>query len=272
VDSKASAPPAEEVPEVVGSQQDYERFVPVAQALDQRGLKAFRGDDSLAYHNVAEGVEAVLAREAQVREALPKVDVEELRALPNLALAVVFAASRVDRGAVPVSERNAKLARARELRDLMLSSAIALAKAGVLPLHAVQKIQKGKGPIDAAQDCVDLAALFIAHAAAVRGKTAVTATQIREASALGTDLLTILKPKAARRTSKAPAEVVSAVEIRDRLWTLLTERHDVLRRVGMWLWGEDVSDHVPLLQSRVVARKKPAAPKPKKGESEPKGG
>ena len=258
---KAQADAEPEVPEIVGSQQDCERFSPAARALDVRDVKPFRGDPSLAYHNVAEGVEAVLERKEQVRDELPTADLDAIEALPNVALAVCFAASQVDRGAVPASEINARLARARELRDLLLSGAVALKKAKVLPARAVEKIEAGRGAIDAAQDLVDLAALYTGNAAALRGKTVISAAEIREAAALGTELLTMLRPKSARRTRKAPAEVVNAVELRDRLGTLLIQGHDRLRRVGMWLWGEEVSDHVPLLQSRVVNRKKkkPAA-------------
>lgn len=66
-----------------------------------------------------------------------------------------------------------------------------------------------------------------------------------------------LKPKGAK--SKDPA--LDAVKARDRLWTLLTQRHRDLRRVGMWLWADDVDEHVPPLQSRnLPARKKAASP------------
>ena len=54
--------------------------------------------------------------------------------------------------------------RARELRDVLLASAEALAKSGVIPARPVAKIREGKGPIDSAQDCVDLSALFLKHA------------------------------------------------------------------------------------------------------------
>ena len=71
--------------------------------------------------------------------------------------------------------------------------------------------------------------------------------------AVGTELLTRLKPKGTK--SKDPAE--EAVKARDRLWTLLGKGHRDLRRVGMWLWADDVDEQVPPLQSRhVSARKK----------------
>jgi hypothetical protein len=264
---KKATPAAPEIPGVVGSQQAYERFLPEARALDARDVRPFRADPSLAYHNIDSGVTAVLEREAQIAEELPKIDIARVRALPELALAVCFAAAQVDRDAPTSRGIEEKLGRARSRREIMLSSAVALAKAGVLPEPAVAKIARGSGAIDAAQDCVDLAALFTKHAAAVRGKTAVTAADVREAAALGTELLTLLKPKSAKRSRGAPAEVVSAAASRDRLWTLLAQQHRELRRAGMWLWAEEVDAHVPALQSRVAPAKTKKKPV---GDSAPK--
>jgi hypothetical protein len=107
---------------------------------------------------------------------------------------------------------------------------------------------------------VDLAALFIQHATGVRGKTPITAAQVREAAQTGTELLTLLRPKAAKRTRNGGALAADAAAIRDRLWTLLVQQSRELRRVGMWLWVDEVDVHVPPLQSRVAPpRKKPPA-------------
>lgn len=46
------------------------------------------------------------------------------------------------------------------LRGLLLSTAEALALGGILPKAAVDKIKRGRGPIDQARDCVELAALY----------------------------------------------------------------------------------------------------------------
>jgi hypothetical protein len=150
------------------------------------------------------------------------------------------------------------LARAAELRDVLLSSAVALMKAGALPAAKVKKIMAGHGSRDLVQDCIDLAQLFRDHASDVQGKTAITKAQIDEAATVGNQLIALLKP--ARAKAKVPDAVKAAVEARDRLWTLVSKRHrDQLRRAGMWLWGDDVDEHVPpLLSSRAKRAKKPA--------------
>lgn len=40
-----------------------------------------------------------------------------------------------------------------------------------------------------------------------------------------------------------------ATELRDRLWTLLLQRHDALWRCGAWIHGREVDQHVPPLQA-----------------------
>jgi hypothetical protein len=263
--SKKSAPAAREpgAPEVSGSEEDYQRFLPAARALDVRDVVPFRADASLAYHNVMRGVEAVLAREADLRRELPALDVAQVRDLPKLALGVAFAASQVDRSSPSPRTTGKLLAEARPLRELLLTSAEALARAGLVPAREVEKIREGKGPIDTATDLVDLAALYRKHAARVRGKSPVDAASIQRASALGTELLAVLKPMSAPRTRTVAPEVAQAVEARDRLWTLTVTRHALLRRAGGWLFGDRLDDHVPPLQSRVrVTRSKPPATPP----------
>ena len=48
----------------------------------------------------------------------------------------------------------------------------------------------------------------------------------------------------------APSSLVKAVEIRDRFWTLLHQRYDLLWRCGAWLYGRAVDERVPPLPVR----------------------
>jgi len=241
-------------PEVVGSQKAYDDHLPAALALD--AVRAFRADPQIAYHNVIAGLDAIAPSIDQIKDELPKISVKKLGALAEIALAVIFAAAQVDRGSD--GSTMAQLARARDMREVLLASADALAASGVVPARAVEKIHEGRGSIDLAQDCIDLAALFTKHAKKLKGKTPVTAAQVKDAAATGTDLLKRLRPRGAKKKDVA----ASAVDARDRLWTLLVNRHRDLRRVGMWLWADEVDAHVPPLQSRVAAPRKKKAGEP----------
>jgi hypothetical protein len=260
--SKSGAPEAEaDAPVIVGSQEAFERFLPDAEALGADAVQPFRADAMLAYHNVDRGLDAIAPFIDQIKQELPTIHVQQLAELSDLALAVIFAASQIDRSSDGSTAET--LAEARTLRTLLLASADALAAAGLLPARAVRKIHEGSGPLDAAQDCVDLAALFSKHSKDIKGKSAVSSSQVTKAAKVGTELLKRLKKKGAK--AKKDPDVALAVGRRDRLWTMLVERHKELRRVGMWLWLDEVDAHVPKIQSRLVSakkKKKPEEPAP----------
>ncbi len=250
-----SLDPTPEMP--IGSQADYEAFLPLARDLAASEVVPMRANLALALQNVQVGVSAVMAEQARL-EKLPETRSSELAELPRLVLATLFADTQIERTA-PASELQSLLARGSALRSLLLKTAESLAAAGLLPAAAVAKIHAGKGKLDSARDCVELAALFGKNAAALRGKSPVTAAQIKEAAEVGTQLLTLLKPSRARRTKPGAS---AATSDRDRLWTLVLARHDALWRAGAYLFGRDVDEKVPLLQARRLLKPKKAPPAP----------
>ncbi len=229
------------VDEAAGSEAAYERFLDAARALPKADVERLAIDPAVAYHNVKAGVDAVLAREADVRK-LPGIDLRELRELPPLCLGLSFAALQIDRNSD--GQTRALLREAATLRRTLMTGAEALAAAGLLPAAAVAKIREGRGPLDQADDCVALSALFRKHAPALRGKTAVTAADTKRAAEVGTELRTRLKPVRARRPGESEAE------LRDRFWTLLVRGYDKLWRAGAFVYGRrEIDERVPPLGS-----------------------
>jgi hypothetical protein len=258
-------------PPITGSQADYERFLPEALKIPAKEVIPFRADASLAYLNVSVGLDALLARESEAR-ALPKTDVDALKLLPHMCLAVAFAGTQIADGAS--GEIGPKLARASVLRRRLFLAADALVDAGLLPSKPVEALHEGTGKIDMAGDCVGLAALFQQHAASLKGKTAVTAAELREAAELGTDLLARLKPRTARRGRSGDAK--KAAEMRDRLWTLVKQGHGALWRACAYLYGpEEIEARVPALQAHAATtskrKKANAAKKASSGEGKAPG-
>ncbi|HEX4515506.1 MAG TPA: hypothetical protein VH054_18295 [Polyangiaceae bacterium] len=254
--AKAAKPISDSVtPGVLGSEADFELFLPQAEKVAK--VTPFRADASLAYHNVDAGVTAVLSQRALLDARVKSIDWTGLAALPRLALAVCFAHSQVVTATPAASDLPSLLARGRALRKLLLDAASALATAGLLPAAKVDAIRAGTSSLDSARDCVDLAAVFRANAARLKGKHAVTNEQIGDAATVGTELIKLLKPV---KKEKAP-ELASSQDARDKLWSLLCERHVEARRLGMFVWVDDVDAHVPSLQAhRGGAHKKPKQP------------
>jgi hypothetical protein len=265
--NKSAEPsPVEHDSDGAGSAEAFAEFLPIVAKIPTKEVRRLRGAPALALHNVGVGLAAVLEREAELLKLPPPFNLAELKSLRRLALALVYAAAQVDRSSPGLVAKLHR--RAAESRDLLLTSALALMKAGLFPAAKVKKIVAGSGMRDAAQDCIDLAQLFRDHAAAVKGKTAIGKPQIDEAAAAGEQLLAVLKP--ARAKSRLSDGVKRAVDTRDRLWTLLSSRHEAqLRRAGMWLWVDDVDDHVPPLLSSARRTKRAAAESGSPGDSQP---
>jgi hypothetical protein len=260
-------------PKVVGSKKAYDRWLGQAGHLAAKDLIPFRADAPLAYHNVKLGADAVSAFEKQLVAEIVAFDKTRVKDVIDLGLAVVFAVEQANRlapGGVAMVLGPLQ-ARGRFLREIMLDGAELMAKKKLIPASEVARIRAGQGAIDSANDLVSLAALFNKYEKAIAGKHPITAEEIAEAEDIGGQLLAILKPAGGRKKGR-PDDAVAAVDARDRLWTLLVGEHAYLERLGGWLWGRALSDHVPPLQSRIVKSKKKAGKKtgtPKTGTGSP---
>jgi hypothetical protein len=265
--SKARRPASDATDDVdlAGAPALVERFRAAAEALPASAVRPLRGSARLMSINVARGAASVLGEQPRLAGELPRFDAAAARALPDLGLATAWAAEEVVRFSDEnPSEVRAMLKRAGKLRTLLLGSLESAAEAGLIPAAPVAKIREGRGGFDTAGDCVASAGLFQKHAAKLKAKTPVTAADVKEAAALGAQLLAVLQPKGARKKEKAAA-LKAALDLRDRLGALLAQGHGALRRAGGWLFGEALDERVPLLLANAgPGRKKtaPAAPTP----------
>lgn len=239
----------------------FEHFLPLASHLAAHEIVSFRSfDAALAIRNVGVGTQSVLAERARVREHLPRVNLDELRSLPTLMLAVRYAILEASRPQASASEVVARLQVAHALRSTLLAIAEGLSAAGLVPARDIKAIRAGSGALDAAADCVALADLFTRYAKAIRGKHAATAQMLNGAREVGAYLLENVKPARAKKSiGKGNG---AALEARDRLHTLLVQRHAVLRKVGYYLWGDAFDAHVPALLARRAAPTKRTNGKP----------
>lgn len=151
------------------AQDAFEQLLPEARALQPELVQPYRGDALLAYHNAKSGAANVLEREEDIKN-LPGIDVSVIKNVPNIAMAVKFAADRVNR--LPEASDISELEpRVLELRRRMLHAAVSLADSDLLPKREVDNIQAGRGKINHASDAVQLAALFRKHANGIAGKS-----------------------------------------------------------------------------------------------------
>jgi hypothetical protein len=239
----------------------YNTHLPVAEALPDARVLTTRVDPDLAIVNIETAMHVFIDQKVAILLHFPKVDVPLLEALPELALALKYAALRAEQAVPAESQMAAKSSEARGLRAKLLSAAKALAENGLIPQAEVAAIVAGTGSRDRAEDCVALAALFRNHAAAIAGKHPITVDLIDQAAAVGSWLLANMRPAdAPNAPSLGPSP---EVDIRNRFATLLIIGHQKLQAIAHYFYPTDWEERVPALGSRKVSRKKPdAAPAP----------
>ncbi|MFT3772078.1 MAG: hypothetical protein QM820_42270 [Minicystis sp.] len=233
----------------------YRHFLPVVRKIPDDEIIPRGGDAAVARHNVEVGVEAIRPHLAKLKKLLPATSTKALLELPALALALVHADGRVSPSASG-GDVDATLGRVTTLRELALTYLEVAAGLDLVPAPRVRAIRAGRGKLDKARDCVDIAGLFHEYQGALAGKHPFSAEQLKELAETGTWLVKNIAPKNVRRAT--PARDPAAV-IRDRFWKALDDGHDQLRTAGVALFGiKNVDANVPPLLTRQGAAKSAA--------------
>lgn len=253
-DADAEIPDAD-LPPLETQRKAHERLFRWARRLAPSEVMPLRADLRLACANAREGHAAFAPYMAKARE-VGGVDLELVENLGSLSAALLFAQRQLDLAEPSPKTLVPRLSRGRRLRYTMLHQARAAASVGLIPEGPVERIAKGTGPIDVAEDLVALSALFRQHRDALCNRTVVDDAMLEEAERLGNELQNELKPKGLPDRKPATAdEKQTARDDRDRFWTLLVLAHRETKRVADFL---GVGNTIPSLQSRKPLRKKSA--------------
>jgi hypothetical protein len=245
--------------EIKESEEAYNTFLSEAKELDASTIIPFRADEMLALHNVKAAQKNVLARKAELEAK--KISADEIAKMAQsraIALAVIFAVDQAERiGARSPKSSRQKRARAGLLRRAHLLIAEGCALLGLVPLDEVETIKAGNGPTDSARDCIELTAFYRRHQKALDSKTPSNPELQKEMAELGTEQLNTIVPTGAKADTTPSEELRQAQDTRDRIWTLLQGRYDLLVSAATKLVGRNkVRSLVPPLQSRIVEPKK----------------
>ncbi len=243
-------------PDIIGTHDDVALNTNAAGLIPLADIRSCRADVRLACHNVIIGRDAVTAAREAIEATGFRVDWARLAKLDSLSRALAHCARLADASNGEPSAVVTLLREARPLRRVLLLSARTHAAQNRCPVGEVERVMRGTGDLDAAQDLVDLAFLHTQHGLA--GET-VTAAQVTRAKVVGTALIPMIRTAGARRPPRTNAQR-DAINLRDRLWTVMFQTHAHLDQAGGALWGRALKDHVPALQARYVPRKRDKAP------------
>jgi hypothetical protein len=232
--------------EALGSKKAYDKFLSAARAIDSSAVEECRADVALAYHSVKRGLESLLSEDAPLNR-LPDIKLDELRTLPELAQGVAFAVLQWHRQ-LDAASFGPLFEQAQRLRRKLLKAADALAEAGLL-LEADAEAVRHLSRHDVIGTCMTFSELLRRNEARVAGRSPVTAADLDEADQTVTQLRVLLSPRSGAQAELTLPSLVESTQLRDRFWTLLKQRHDLLWRCGAWLYGREVDTRVPPLQA-----------------------
>jgi len=241
------------VPELAQPQDAFLYYLALAQARPPDVVPMLRAGAAIVFHNIKLGIAAIGPYAARLRTELPALPIDDVLELPALGLALLFAERQAEGFGTARAELGDKLRELRALREPMLLIAEGLALLGLLPADRVQAIRAGTGPIDAAMDGADLAALYREYAQALAGKHPFTPDMLDEIARLGGWIVQHVTPTGGREA--VAAEPSEAEDLRNRFWSIVVERHAHARKAGFYLFGDRLDEMVPPLQSRVLGRR-----------------
>ena len=222
-----------------------------ALALSDASIDQVRLPLDIARHNAAIGSKAILENRELILTLVKKPNFAEVERLVRLVDATIGASRNAKTTEAEATTFEADLKLLFPLRKKMLSGAEAAGAAGLLPTKEVDAIRQGRGKLDAADDLISLASLFTKHKKKLDGKTAVTPENLQEAKALGLRLKAKLKPGAVKSKKAKDAGQLNAADLRDRLYTMVLNAHEVAWKLGAMVLGKDVDRHVPPLGTRI---------------------
>lgn len=246
-----STPVAPAAPFAVASKDFKQEFdLYLAQCGNFPHIQPCRGDTSAMYVNVLDGWRAVFTEPnlARIKAELPLLNLEELHDLPRLAETLNFAAQTVQPTPNDASIRTAVSAANALRRTAFSYLEVAILKGAVKP-EEYEPLRKGRGPMDMLEDLTIATALLTRAREQLAGKLEVPQEFLDRCKKTVEELRGKIVPTSiAKDAPKAKGN--GAAEIRDRLYTLLVQRHKGLRLAGYLLWGDEFDDHVPSLLGR----------------------
>jgi hypothetical protein len=260
----------------------FRHFAPRVAHIAEGALERWHHDAELLATNAARCEKALAPHLDALAKKMPHVDMNEIRELGALGLALAFADAHVVPTANEAQIQKVQV-RQRPRRKLALMQLEILRDLGLLEKpEKVGALLDGRGAIDQANDGVNAVALFNENAARIEGKHPFTQEWLAQLKDDSNWLLQQLKRKGVKSDRPSDQKVVEkdpAALVRDQIFTELVRRYGQAKKVAIEVWGwRQVDEFFPLLFERERsatapapkgAEKKKGAEAPAKDEAKP---
>lgn len=192
----------------------------------------------------------------QVKHLAPELSYVRGTRIRETALALVYTSAVAARSTAPGTPTFREgMTQIYKLRRLFMHSALALAEKKKVNKKALEQIQKGTGPVDAIDDAVALASFF-RRSPEHLAKSAIDESDLNATFALARDLYPQVKVKGARKLPlRLPDPIDEHVDLRNRMWTLLSDDWDHFWILATLHFKADVAEVIPKLKSHARVRR-----------------
>ena len=239
----------------------YAKHGPAAAALPLAGLIGAIPNVTAAAGIAIAGTRNLLARRAEVDAQFKKVPWAAIERVEEVAHAAQHADALVRLQEDESSAFGDVLPRVNELRAILLDDLDLLVRRKLVPAKFVADVRKGDNTMrDKANDLRDCAEHYSANWEKVSHRTTVSPEELKEADTLATTIIARLGTLDVSSLPK-PGEP-TAPEMRRRIFTLLDRDYDVVRRIGAYLFWDQVDGWQAYVPSLWSGRRKGAAAGP----------
>lgn len=217
----------------------FDKTAAARAALSVEDLVAINLDVQVALTTVMGTLPRIAAfRDEMVQ--LPAFDITNVDKLTTYAEALAHAQAAYLAASSPVEPLPALVARATEIRELLLSDASALAKRGMLDGKRLAELKGGPGYLNICSDVGVLVRMLRERWSEIASKTALQPSELDEAE----ELFQRVTRAYAGRAQQSPI-AVAAADDRHRAYTLLMKAYDESRRAVTFLrWHEGDFDKI----------------------------
>lgn len=236
------------------------RHTPAAMAISREEV---RSSDRVDVVQVARNLRAtqsvIEAHRDDIARTGVQVSWEAVAAGADLADALLIADAQVRTRAAANVQADLKVF--NPLAALVVADAKTQVRKEVFDAAEVRAILRGGRSLrQRAKAVLQLAALYDALPSAVRERSALSPDELSRAVANAKSLL----PKLKRASTPTPARDVRSPQrdLRDRVWTLAVQHHEMLGRLAGAVWGMKVSKMIPKLKTRSGVARRPRAVTP----------
>jgi len=235
----------------------FDKTAPERAALSADDLVVINLDVPIMVTTVLGSLSRLLALRDEIVEALPKFEIAYIDNLQTYAQALAHAHVVYRAAAEPTAPLPSLVARASELRALLLSDASALANRKLIDGKVLTRLKGGPGYLNVCADVGVLVLLLRERWTEIAPRTAIRPRELDEAERLY-ERVTFAYADRARRSP----QVLAAASDRQRAYTVLFNAYRQARRAVMYIRFDaaDVDTYLPsLFAGRRSRRAKRAA-------------